>query len=412
MTGWVRWTLAAALILGALPTGFLHGRASAQDVILSRSYVRGRGEPVLIADTFTVCDPGGQFTLVVENGPGGEPRVSSGTIRLNGVPVVDQADLNQQAARLERPLRGVQTSNTLEVHLGSQPGGTLMVSVRGVQVCGLRITSPAPGAVLPGPKVVVRGLLPLTGSASGDAAVTVNGVPALLERNGFAALVSVDPTVTALTAEATDLAGTVLDRTSIPVTVQPGSPTTLDLTAVPAAGGAPLTVSLALTATVPIAHLTLDLEGDGTVDFQGPSLEGQRFTYGQPGVFAPSVQVTDRDGRVHRAATLVHVADPVALDARLQAVWQSLKDALRAGDLAAAAQFLHSGVRARYLALFARLSPAALAAIDQYMTAIRLEEVGFGGAKYEMLRPQEDVTLSFAVWFQLDVDGHWRLRRF
>jgi hypothetical protein len=39
-------------------------------------------------------------------------------------------------------------------------------------------------------------------------------------------------------------------------------------------------------------------------------------------------------------------------------------------------------------------------------------EVGFGGAEYEMLRVRDGQTLSFAVWFQLDQDGLWRLRRF
>jgi hypothetical protein len=46
------------------------------------------------------------------------------------------------------------------------------------------------------------------------------------------------------------------------------------------------------------------------------------------------------------------------------------------------------------------------------MTSIQLVEVGFGGAQYEMLRQRGDETLSFAVWFQLDHDGLWRLRRF
>jgi hypothetical protein len=46
------------------------------------------------------------------------------------------------------------------------------------------------------------------------------------------------------------------------------------------------------------------------------------------------------------------------------------------------------------------------------MTTIRLVEVGPGGAQYEMLRDLDGQTLSFAVWFQLDRDGLWRIRRF
>ncbi len=46
------------------------------------------------------------------------------------------------------------------------------------------------------------------------------------------------------------------------------------------------------------------------------------------------------------------------------------------------------------------------------MTTISLVGVGFGGAQYEMLRDRDGQTYSFAVWFQIDQDGLWRLRRF
>ena len=77
-----------------------------------------------------------------------------------------------------------------------------------------------------------------------------------------------------------------------------------------------------------------------------------------------------------------------------------------------AAGFLHSDTRDAYQAQLALLNPATLANIDQVMTTIDLAEIGFGGAEYEMLRVRDGQTLSFAVWFQLDQDGLWRLRRF
>lgn len=46
------------------------------------------------------------------------------------------------------------------------------------------------------------------------------------------------------------------------------------------------------------------------------------------------------------------------------------------------------------------------------MTTITLLQVGFAGAKYEMLRPVGTQTQRFSVRFQLDADGLWRLRRF
>jgi hypothetical protein len=170
----------------------------------------------------------------------------------------------------------------------------------------------------------------------------------------------------------------------------------------------PLTVAFSLSSVVGVSHLTLDSNGDGVVDFQGSTLEGLAVTYSEPGVYVPTVQVTDVQGRVHTTATPIHVSEPAALDAQMQAVWQGVKDAVRSGNIASAAGFFHSDTRDAYQDQLARLNPTTLANIDQIMTTIELVEVGFGGAQYEMLRQ----GLSFAVWFRIDQDGMWRLRRF
>ena len=132
----------------------------------------------------------------------------------------------------------------------------------------------------------------------------------------------------------------------------------------------------------------------------------------QPGIYTPTVQVTDPQGQLHSAVSIVQVLDQASLDARLQVVWQGLKDALRSGDVARAVAFIHSDTRARYQAQFSRFRPATLANIDQYVATIELVEVGFAGAQYEMLRAEDGQTRSFAVWFQIDQDGLWRVRRF
>jgi hypothetical protein len=116
---------------------------------------------------------------------------------------------------------------------------------------------------------------------------------------------------------------------------------------------------------------------------EGRAFADVKFTSSRPRIYLATLHVTDIDGTSHSAVTLVHVFDPTALDARLQAVWNSFPVQL---------------VDARN--------------IDQSMMSIRLVEVGFGGAQYEMLRPRDGRMFSFAVWFQLDFDGLWRLRRF
>jgi hypothetical protein len=156
----------------------------------------------------------------------------------------------------------------------------------------------------------------------------------------------------------------------------------------------------------------LDVEGDGTIDFTGPGLEGQTFTYGTPGVYAPKVKLTAAGGQEFRGSAVVQVHDRVTLDAQLQPRWNGLKDALRAGDVNRGVTFIHSDTRAGYQEQLGRLRPATLAEIDRWMTTIQLVRVGPGGALYEMLRERNGKMLSFAVWFQIDQDGFWRLRRF
>ncbi len=377
--------------------------------IFTKQY-RASGPPGAVSDTFSVCDPGGAFRLVVLNGPGRFDRISSGSIVLNGLEVVHERDFHRPVTRIERWLTNLLPDNRLVVHLRSKPGAGITVTVEGRQSCGVRITSPTPGSTLSEPVVVVRGTVQAPVGA--NVGVTVNGVPALVEGGQFAALVAVSPELTSLTARAVDLSGDI-GAATVPVAVQvPIQESRLGLRGSPAGGVAPLTVGFSLSSLVPVLTLTVDLDGNGSADFTGQSLEGQAFTYPQPGIYTATVRVTDDLGQIHTAATVVPVVDPAALDIRLQAIWQGLKDALRARDLPRAATFIHSETRAAYADQFNRFSQATLTNIDSHLTTIQLVEVGSGGAQGEMLRDRDGQTLSFAVWFQLDQDGLWRIRRF
>jgi len=378
--------------------------------VFTKQYVRAAGPPVAVSDTFSVCDPNGTFRLVVLNGPGRHDRISSGSIILNGIEVVRERDFHQRVTKIERRLENILQDNRLEVHLRSKPGAAIKVTVESRQSCEIRITSPTPGSTLTEPVVVVRGTVQTPPGA--NVGVTVNGFPALVEAGQFAALVPVSSGLTGLTARAVDLSGDIgADTVSVAVHLSTLEPR-LRLHASPAGGAAPLTVGFSLSSLIPVLTLTLDFDGNGSVDFMGEGLEGHTFTYLQPGIYTATVRVTDDLGRGHTAATVVQVSDQAALDARLQAIWQGVKDALRARDLMRAGTFIHSETRAAYADQFNRFSPTTLANIDTHMTTIQLVEVGSGGAQCEMLRDRDGQALSFAVWFQLDQDGLWRLRRF
>jgi hypothetical protein len=269
---------------------------------------------------------------------------------------------------------------------------------------GISITSPVPGSVLVRSIVIVNGTLTDPPLGVG---VTVNGQLALVDGTQWAMLLSIDNQLTQISATARDLSGQV--RTAaigVTANIPPNEPNAL-LRAVPFAGPPILVVGFSLRAELPVHRVRLSLLGDDFIDFDGSSLEGQFFVYDVPGIYTPTVEVTDVALRVYVVPALVHVATQQSLDAAMQAVWNGFKTALRTPDRASAANFLHSDVREDYSGNFMELPDQALLNIDRYFTAIELVKVTSGGAKYEMMRD----GYSYAILFAADQDGIWRIRQ-
>jgi hypothetical protein len=272
------------------------------------------------------------------------------------------------------------------------------------------ITSPASGSVINTSPVFVEGVIDVP--VGTEVGVTVNGVVAFVSGDQFAVLVPVDETVTSLTATATDPAGSTGSDT-IQITVQPGtSEQTLLFRPSPAIGTAPLTVSFTLNSLEPITQFDLDLDGDGIVDFQGTSLEGQTFSYPSPGLFFPVVTVTDDVGGINTATALVQVLDIDDLNVLLQSKWTSIKDSLRQGNIDDALDSIAEESRERYQGIFNTLS-SELSQIDSILTYIQLVTVRGNQAEFTMLRTSSgSVERSFYILFVRDNDGIWRLRTF
>jgi hypothetical protein len=129
-------------------------------------------------------------------------------------------------------------------------------------------------------------------------------------------------------------------------------------------------------------------------------------------VHLATLRITTPDDRMLTARAAIEVYDQPQLDARLQAVWADFKTALRAGDAAAAASFLHSDRRAAWAEYFSRLTPAQFAETDATFTDVVLLEVAPGRAECEMTRDVGGLLYSFPIAFEIDVDGRWRLWQF
>ncbi len=324
--------------------------------------------------------------------------------RLDGAPW--SAFSGQRAARVIGLGPGPHLFEVKARDLAGNESSTLAQRPFTVSALQLTITEPAHGAIINADRVLVKGTV---AGVTGEVGVVVNGAPAAVNGSLWAVQVPLEPGAVVLTAIATDARGATASASiSLTVPTTPLPPVSLE--GFPSGGVAPLRVTWRVrnnTARA-LVQFEFDETGRGTFGPPTPTFDGVTTTYPTQGLFAATLRATDDQGQGYTATTVISVGGVPALDVK----WEGMKDALRRGDIPAALAFIHSTTRARYEATFRRLAPTQLASIDQYLTTISPVEIGPNGAEYEMHRTRDGQTLSFAVWFQVDSDGLWRIRMF
>jgi hypothetical protein len=147
----------------------------------------------------------------------------------------------------------------------------------------IRITFPPAGTVVPNWQTIVKGELNVPRGT--EVGVTVNGAVAVISGTKFAAILPLNfPTPTTdVSATVTDAHGVILGRHSVPLTAEPPQGD-LPLTwrASPPLGVAPLSVRFTATSVKQVVRVELDLDGDGTIDWRGATLEKLEFELSQP----------------------------------------------------------------------------------------------------------------------------------
>lgn len=274
---------------------------------------------------------------------------------------------------------------------------------------GIAVQSPIAGATVNDFSVLVTGMFD---TSLGEVGININGYIALQDGDEFAGLVPLDSQTSSLIATVTNTAGVVLGSHTIPIVVQsPATEPVLNFRPSPVIAFVTEPVSFSLTSLNPISQVQLDGNGDGTIDFTGATLAGVSVTFAAPGLYFPTVAVSEPGGPVRNATALVQVLDMVQLDAQLSSKWTAMKNALRTGNPAAATDYIVKNKRASYLNVFNNLT-IPLANIDQVLTNIAY--VGQRGLniEYEMIRLEGGLSVSYMVAFVLDEDGVWRIKFF
>lgn len=406
---WFRRLIIATL--GLVCLGGAPGGAQGMEPILGPLKVeRTTGSPHRFAAELSNCEPQARYELVVLNGnPDGPNRVSSASIRLNGVEVVRPADLNQRVSRVARAA-AIAPANRLEVELASQPGSFLTVSVECTASClGIEILSPIPNSTVQGSAVVTGRVT----SSAGEIGVLVNGLPVPTHDTTFAGraarLDSGPNTIEAVAVNA------CLHRAaaSIQVTAEEDE-SPIHLMASPVTGTAPLAVSLwtDLDPIPAIAAVEWDFEGDGVVDAAGASPGELTHVYPAAGLFLPTVTLTDLQGNRWSGRSVVQALSPEGVTELAERKWVGLQDALARGDVAGALRFVAGSKREVYRDAFEALSPALVQVAEALDDGLELRSVRAGKAVFTAHAVVDGVARE--VWMELvqDTDGLWRISFF
>ena len=197
-----------ALIIVALPIIVSDANAQQADTTFTvygpRRFERVTGAPVTVSESFVIpATAAAPYTLYVINGSvNGDNRVSSGTVKLNGVEVLRQSDFNQQVGYWIKPIT-LSSANTLEVRLTSKPNSFIIIRMMATGTTSPRITvtSPENNAVTNSSQVTVSGTILDETTVS----ARINGTPVTIAPNGsFSSTIQLTEGLSTITMEAAD----------------------------------------------------------------------------------------------------------------------------------------------------------------------------------------------------------------
>jgi hypothetical protein len=387
----------------------------------ARTYSLTGGQDVF-EETFAIADPASAFVLLVQNGDAaGTRRVKSGTVAINGMDVITEAELTSTTSMIRRRVF-VTSATTMRVTARGGGGETLTVALKRLtdaNACGTTVTFTIPAAG----ETVKAATLFVSGDATGprDSAVAVNNWRAELDL-AHAGTVA-DPF--AWFAEVPAAAGRVTLVATLTTAAGPGaqaersvtfSPATeaVELAVSPRSGVPPLAVTLnvARPAAAAIIRYEIDYDNDGVPELTTDELPLElTHTYTTPGQYTVTVRCIRPDGSVLVGTSRVLVHSWPAIDAVLRATWTRFTEALARQDVTGAIREFDGSAREKYEGALR----AAAAALPDYVASLRgLHAVSVRGdvAHYLLRRLQNGRTVGYHVYFSRDSNGVWRLVQF
>jgi PKD repeat protein len=291
---------------------------------------------------------------------------------------------------------------------------TINVDNHAINPISIAITSPLPNQSISGPEALVQGYI--DNPLGGDAFVIVNGVPAFLHNNRFAASgVPLQPGINALIVDA---AGSLGNKGQSYVLVNSTEKEKLiSISCNDITGMSPMETTLKITLPqgfMPDFLSTPPLGGrvdilDRTIDHQyHVRLTGE-------GIYTLTAGITDANNNDYSDSISIIVQDKQKVDAKLRGQWDEMKTAMINGDVEGALENFNMSAVDNYRVIFTSLGDQ-LPIIANKMVNLELVKIDGNAAKYRILKKQiiegKEHTIAYYVYFSIDPFGIWSIDSF
>jgi len=302
------------------------------------------------------------------------------------------------------------TETTTYTITATGPGGTATDSVTVAHQITLTITSPNNGLTINRPDVMVQGTVT---SVNGlETGVVVNGIPAMVHGNLFAANhVPLQAGENIIAATATDTQGNTASN-SVTVNAE-ASDNYIKISAMPESGISPLETRLSIDGTFSFTEPTLTHTGPGTIEYLDSNPDEYLVRITGEGVYYFTVEATDAESNVHTDTVGVVVLDQAVLDQLLKAKWNGMKAALVAGDIEGALEYFIEGrYRQRYSEVFSFIEanvPGGVSADASNLPEPIFGEMEGSIATYVLPREEDGTMIEYNLYFVKDNSGLWRI---
>ena len=291
------------------------------------------------------------------------------------------------------------------------PGGTITDSatITVNSVISLNITSPANGALVDRPDILVRGTV--GNACNNETSITINGMPAVVNQaQFFVNHVPLTDGENTITVHALDIQGNTLEGTIV-VTANINQPY-ITLSPVESFGIAPFDTTLRVDAAFTPDSLTFSDNGQGQVRYLTVTEANERTAgISSPGVYYITVQAL-YSGYAFTDTIGVVVYDPGVLDAMFRQKWEAMRTALLNNDIEAAVKDISGSTQGAYRDIFGSLTPEHRSNLAAELGDIQLIKMRGAGVEYDIQTTRNGIRYSFFLLFEVDIDGRWKIADF